>query len=121
MSLIKLGNVMNNGLDQDLLSELVEIMGGDMQMLINAYINDTREKLVTMNQLQVSTQQEDIHRLAHSLKGSSRNVGLVDFADYCEEIEKKAREGELTEEFFDLPKFDRLFESAASELAKQYL
>jgi len=112
---------MNNGLDHELLSELVEIMGEDMQLLINSYLDDTKEKLVTMNQLQVSAQQDDIYRLAHSLKGSSRNVGVVDFANYCEEIEKLAREGQLTELLFDLSKFDSLFEKASSQLSQLYL
>ena len=112
---------MNKVLDQELLNELVDIMGEDMQMLIKSYIDDTREKLVTMNQLQISTQQDDIYRLAHSLKGGSRNVGVVDFADYCEEIERLARNNELTDESFDLSKFDFLFETALAQLSQTYL
>jgi len=112
---------MNKGLDLELLNELVDIMGDDMQMLITSYLEDTKEKLVAMNLLRISTQQDDIYRLAHSLKGSSRNVGLVDFANYCEEIEKLAREGQLTDKSFDLSKFDSLFETASSQLSQLYL
>lgn len=38
---------------------------------------------------------EDIARLAHSLKGSSANVGAQDVSEICRHLEKAAREGDL--------------------------
>ena len=108
---------MNMCLDQELLSELVEIMGDDMPMLITSYLDDTKAKLITMNRLQILTHQDDIFRLAHSLKGSSRNVGVIDFANYCEEIELLARYSKLTDKSFDLSKLNTLFEVGASQLS----
>ena len=104
--------------DQDTLDELVEIMGDDMQMLIDSYILDTRQKLEQFAVLDPNEDQEPILRLAHSLKGSSRNLGVITFANYCESIEDTARNGRLAASSIDLAKMNKLFEEAVLAIGK---
>ena len=112
---------MNSCLNLDILNELVDIMGDDMEMLINSYIEDSEEKLGQLSNMSLETQQEDIFRMAHSLKGSSRNVGVVSFSDYCEVMENKARKGELTQDDFVMNDVISLFNCAKTELLQRYI
>jgi histidine phosphotransfer protein HptB len=106
-------------IDLETMNELVEIMGEDMTMLIDSYIADTRAKLAQLAELQPSTEHESIFRLAHSLKGSSRNIGVSAFADYCEIIEEQARAQQLNANGIDLQELSRLFESAIDAIQQQ--
>ncbi len=99
--------------------ELVEIMGEDMPMLLDSYIADTRAKLTQLAKLHPDTDQESIFRLAHSLKGSSRNIGISAFADYCEEIEELARAEKLNKNGVDQQRLQSLFDSAIEALNQQ--
>lgn len=112
---------MVTNLNMEVLDELVDIMGDDMGMLLDSYFADSLAKLKSLADMDWNTEQESIFRMAHALKGSSRNVGVVDFSDLCEEIEDMARAGALTEEVFDLQKLDRLFAQASEELKIRYL
>jgi len=110
----------SNCLDLEILTELVDIMGDDMEMLMNSYIEDSETKLELFVKMDLRDGQEDIFRMAHSLKGSSRNVGVKLFADYCELIENKAREGELMEDDFSSDHLYELFNNAKSELLTRF-
>ena len=110
---------MSSCLNLEVLNELIDIMGDDMAMLINSYIEDTEGKLEQLSAMNLETQ-EDIFRMAHSLKGSSRNVGVVDFSDYCEIMENKARQQELTQDDFDMETVINLFNNAKAELLEKY-
>jgi len=111
---------MKNYLDYDILDELCEIMGDDMQMLVESYVSDSADKLKSLKELNIKTQQDDIYRLAHSLKGSSRNLGLAAFAEYCENIEKTARNEKLDENTIDWPNFENLYTVSIEELKEKY-
>ena len=111
---------MSECVDHMMLDELVEIMGDDMQMLIESYSQDTKEKLIQMQNLNPTHDQDAIFRLAHSLKGSSRNVGVTAFANYCEEIEETAKNGELKAEDLDCEKLNSLFEQALAEINNKF-
>lgn len=108
-------------IDHNVLAELVEIMGDDMQMLVTSYISDTDEKVAILKAMDVVNESEEMYKLAHSIKGSSRNLGLRGFADYCEFIEKQARNSELTEQEFDRHKLEQLYQDSIKELKERYL
>jgi len=112
---------MENSLDLEILNELVDIMGDDMSMLLNSYMDDSRDKLAQLEKMDLSSDQESIFRMAHSLKGSSRNVGVVEFSNLCEQIELLARAGTLTDSDFEIVKLNQLFEVACQLLTKRYL
>ena len=110
-----------NVIDVETLNNLTEIMGDDMRMLLDTYIDDCTCKVSEICAMSLETQQDDIFRMAHSLKGSSRNIGVTEFADYCSEAERLARAGELTVNDFDPDSIQLLFNRAVSELKNVYL
>jgi HPt (histidine-containing phosphotransfer) domain-containing protein len=112
---------MQSVLDVDVLDELVDIMGDDMAMLLDSYFADSHNKLLELAEMDWQTDQETIFRLAHALKGSSRNVGVIGFSDMCENIEVLARANNLAENDFDLKKLTQLFDIASTELKNRYL
>ncbi len=112
---------MSENIDTELLKDLVEIMGDDMKLLINSYLNDTKIKLDELENLDVAAQQNQIYRIAHSLKGSSRNVGAMLFADHCESIENMARSETLSQDDFSIEQLRSLFGAAETELTHLFL
>jgi len=112
---------MTNPIDKQMLQDLAEIMGDDMKLLITTYIQDSQSKLDELSQLDLNQQQNEVYRMAHSLKGSSRNVGATLFADYCEKIETLARKDALTPQDFSMEQLTGLFNSAQSELKQLFL
>jgi len=111
---------MSSCLDLEVLEELVDIMGDDMQMLLESYFADSTAKIDELGQMDLQTEQEKIFRMAHALKGSSRNVGVVDFSNLCEKIEKFARDENLTSEVFDFENLKALHHQATEELKQRY-
>ncbi len=112
---------METSLNKEILDELVDIMGDDMGMLLNSYFSDSQVKLDELATLDCKTDQQTIFRVAHSLKGSSKNVGVETFAELCEEIEQLARNEKLTEEKFDKKQLNVLFQQCVKELKLNYL
>ncbi len=112
---------MHSVLDLEILDELVDIMGDDMGMLLNAYFIDCKSKLDELAKMDWQTEQQAIFRMTHALKGSSRNVGVVGFSNMCESIESLARANNLSQDDFDLIKLKQLFDAACAELTTRYL
>jgi len=112
---------MQSVLDLEVLNELVEIMGDDMAMLLNSYFSDSQNKLDQLAKMDWQTEQETIFRMAHALKGSSRNLGIVGFSDMCESIESQARANNLSQNDFDLSALNQHFKAACAELRERYL
>ncbi len=112
---------METCLDLEVLNELVDIMGDDMEMLINTYIDDSNTKLDQLIAMEPTIDQDKIFRLAHSLKGSSRNVGVIEFSNYCEEVETLAKHSNLTAAAFDIEKFGALFKESVEELKQRFV
>lgn len=107
---------MTSCLNMAVLDELIDLMGEEMDMLLTFYIDDSQEKLKLLAKMDLELEQEAIFRMVHSLKGTSRNMGVVDFSNYCEKIESLARTGNLTQVDFQLSEFDHLFEQAVVQL-----
>jgi len=112
---------MTDNVNKTMLKDLSDIMVDDMKLLITSYIQDSQTKLIELAQLNLKNQQNEIYRMAHSLKGSSRNIGAMPFADYCEKIETLARQESLTLQDFSIEQLNTLFEAAHSELKQMFL
>ena len=81
---------MNDSLDRNIILELKEIMADDFTILVDTYLEDAR---VNLQRLQEAWEQRDWHTLnrgAHSLKGSSGNIGASKLSALCAEVEKRA-------------------------------
>ncbi|MDQ7050960.1 MAG: Hpt domain-containing protein [Enterobacterales bacterium] len=112
---------MTGNVDKKMLQDLTEIMGDDMKLLITSYIQDSQNKIAEWASLDIVKQQNEIYRMAHSLKGSSRNVGAMLFADYCEKVETLARQESLTSKDFSIEQLRCLFDAVHTELKQMFL
>ncbi|MCF6194571.1 MAG: Hpt domain-containing protein [Kangiellaceae bacterium] len=108
-------------LDLALLDELSEVMGDDMSMLVSSYFTDSASKIQSLLEMDLTTEQDDIYKLAHNLKGSSRNLGAIELADYFAKIEKLARADNLTAVDFKPELINALFQSTRQTLSNKFL
>ena len=82
-------------LDDEVVSELQDVMGQDFQMLVDSFHRDGAQRLAALQSAYASGDQETLRRQAHSFKGSSGNLGAVRVFELCMRLESLAREGEL--------------------------
>lgn len=83
-------------LEPAIINELKEIMGEDLNFLLEAYLTDSQENISQLHEAVDDACCEDVRQYAHSLKGSSRNVGATEVANYCEQLENAAKQGDLS-------------------------
>lgn len=81
-------------LDYDALNGLREIMEDDFRLLIETFIQDSRERLSTLLQLAGTDDLDGLRRAAHSFKGSCSNIGAQQLAELCSRVEVRALEGQ---------------------------
>lgn len=75
-------------LDEQQLAELRDLMGPDFDGLLRAYLRDSRDRLLHLD-LAIADRNWDIaRRQAHSLKGSSSNLGAIALAQHCQQLEQ---------------------------------
>ena len=86
---------MNTSVDIDNLNMLKELIGKDLKEILDAYIS-TAPNLV--NQIEDALISQDVDNLrlhAHSLKGSSANIGANTLSSLSASLEQFAKEGQL--------------------------
>ena len=77
----------------DTLKSLHDATGDVFIEILNIYFADARSNIDSMRLLALKNDNDQLLRLAHTLKGSSRNIGARDLADTCEIFEKLLRSG----------------------------
>ncbi|MEQ3778292.1 MAG: Hpt domain-containing protein [Alcanivorax sp.] len=82
-------------LDDEVVTELQDVMGQDFSMLVDSFKRDGEQRLHTLASAYTAGDQETLRRQAHSFKGSSGNLGAVRVFELCMQLESLAREGEL--------------------------
>lgn len=87
-------------LDRQLIAELRDIMGPEFPVLVQAYLRDAEVRLQELRTALVPCREDDAaeardaesaRRAAHTLKGSSSNLGAVRVTRLCAELEELAR------------------------------
>lgn len=77
-------------INAEVLAELKDILEEEFGDLVTTYIRDTKRKMTDLVS-QVEQQNFDsIHKLAHSLKGASSNLGVIYFTRLCHDLEQAA-------------------------------
>lgn len=74
-------------IDRKVLSDLQEVMEGGYLNLLETFLADSEERL---RQLYKARNAEQLGQAAHSLKGSSSNMGAIRLAELCHELELRA-------------------------------
>ena len=84
-------------LDDQLVNELRDIMGAEFPVLVHAWLRDAEARLSELHTLMngpVAPDHAAIRRAAHSLKGSSSNLGAVRVSRLCAQLEASAEKHE---------------------------
>ena len=76
-------------LDHEVLSALHEVMEDEYPVLLDTFLADSQERL---RQLHKTDDAIQLIATAHSLKGSSSNMGATRLAELCHELEQRAKE-----------------------------
>ena len=87
------GDVGRQLVDVDAFEGLASALGEDFNELIEAYLEDTPRKLDSLRRALAAGHREQVAEWAHSLKGSSSNLGLMGMADPAGEMEVGVRKG----------------------------
>ena len=83
-------------IDRETLDHLLDITGGDVEFLdelVDTYLEDGRAQIGALQAAVAANAIEDLVRPAHTLKSSSANVGALQLADACRDLEAAARAG----------------------------
>ena len=81
--------------DQEAFAVLRDVMGDDFRRLLETFLNDSEQHIASLQQALDEKAAEQVRRSAHSLKGSSGNVGAPRLSALCQQLELKGREGVL--------------------------
>ncbi|MEE4250203.1 MAG: Hpt domain-containing protein, partial [Alcanivoracaceae bacterium] len=84
-------------LDWELVRELKEIMAEGFITLVESYERDTAKRLAEMRRAMEQGDRALLRQLAHSLKGSSSNLGAVEVTGHCVDLEHSAAAGDKDE------------------------
>ncbi len=82
-------------IDAAVLGEFLDMLGEEARGLITLFLEDATRHLATMREAVAQGDTETLRRAAHTLKGSSGNLGAVGLSTLCQELEAMAREGVL--------------------------
>jgi len=82
-------------LDGDVLRELQEIIGDDVQRIIDTFLQDTPLQVRRLQQAAQDGDTERLRAVAHSLKSASANLGAMALSAAALRIELPARQGVL--------------------------
>ena len=80
------------------IARLREIANGDLTFLkevFSAYQADTAKRLVDLRSALATGDAKGMRRIAHTIKGSSLNVGAENLTAYCHQLEQIAASGKL--------------------------
>jgi HPt (histidine-containing phosphotransfer) domain-containing protein len=88
----------NEIIDQPALAALLDSLGGDVDFLkelIDAYLDSTPGLFADMRRAAAAGDAAGLQRAAHTLKTGSANMGALQLAALCKELEDVGRSGAL--------------------------
>ncbi|KFE57797.1 histidine kinase [Pseudomonas syringae] len=84
-------------LDYSVLSALQEVMEDEYPSLLDVFLNDSELRVARMRQFMCGPafDLQELSMMAHSFKGSSSNMGALQLAALCHQLEERSRRGEV--------------------------
>ncbi|GGE58413.1 hypothetical protein GCM10011533_08700 [Streptosporangium jomthongense] len=84
-------------LDEEALAELQDVMEDEFGILIQTYLNDSRERIDNLKAAIREADADAFARTAHSFKGSCINIGAPRLGELCRDAEKAGLENRLND------------------------
>ena len=85
---------MNSHLNSELLNELRELMEDDFSVLLETYLAESQRQFAGARGALENGDLEALKRFAHSMKGSSSNIGAESLSGLCGKLESGAKHDE---------------------------
>jgi len=82
-------------LDQEVIRDLLDVMGEEFTDLVQVYLEDTPKNQKTLEQAAARRDTAGLIAPSHSLKSTSANLGALNLAEIAKRIEHGARSGSL--------------------------
>lgn len=98
--------------DMRVINDLRDMLGGDVADIYQEYLNNSRKMLVEMEQAAVQQDVETLTRLAHTLKGSSGNLGVALLYELAKDLENEGKSGVIANAAADVRRIQQGFASA---------
>ena len=102
--------------ERAVLDELRTVMGGDVGEVVEDYLRITPEQIAALEESLQASRLERAARIAHTLKGSSGNLGAGSLAALCATLEQNARLARKEAAVEQLSRLRTQFERVAAEL-----
>ncbi|NIB43202.1 Hpt domain-containing protein [Pseudomaricurvus alkylphenolicus] len=109
---------MTQSVDTETLAMLKEVMEDDFNNLINTFLDDARQRLPLLREQLAASDYEALRRTAHSLKGSSSNLGAMPLSELCFQVEHRANEHQLSGVEGILQEIDAEFQQVSDILSQ---
>ncbi|MES2039540.1 MAG: EAL domain-containing protein [Pseudomonadota bacterium] len=109
----------NSPLDRAVFDKLRDILGPGLQQTVSLFLEDTPVYLEQLNQGLQQGDAEMVRAMAHSIKGSSGNLGATNLLQFAKEVEQLALERHLSEITPLLSSLHQAYEAVASELGNE--
>lgn len=84
---------MAESIDRAIVAELKALMGDEFEALLEAFREDSSQRLVAARQAWAGGDRSALHRQIHSLKGAAANIGAEVLAARCEALVSLAGAG----------------------------
>ena len=82
-------------LNPELIAELRLVMGTEFAALLRAFVVDSDQRIAAIDDAVHTADADMLRRAAHSLKGSTGNMGAQHMAELCRQLEELARTADL--------------------------
>lgn len=107
-------------LEQGTLDTLRDILGDELELLLRDMLHETPDQLGGLRQAAEACDTEALSRIAHIIKGSSGNLGLVALSQSCQILEDQARDGAVDEPLRLVERIEFEFRRSAETLKQTF-
>ena len=104
--------------DEETLNMLKEVMEDGFATLLETFIDDSKIRIVALRQAFGAGDAEEVRRAAHSLKGSSSNLGANQLVALCLHVENSGRDGNLDGLEEEIIKIEQEYQTVADIMKK---
>ena len=105
-------------IDQQVLTELQQVMGDDYKNVIHSYLQHSSQLLTTLKHKAQEDDALEVMKSAHSFKSSSKNVGAIKLGNQAQALEQAIRQQKAINLEEAVQKLIVAYDRVASELQK---
>lgn len=106
-------------IDPEIVAVLRDVLAGDFPALIDTFLGDAPLRIHDLKNFANSGQLAAMEGPAHTLKGSSANVGAFVLAQACQELVRQCREGNVVDPAAAIAGIEREFARATAALLRE--